>query len=1264
MADGDPANRSAPEPLHETERLDALRAYRILDTPPEEEFDELTRLASWICGTPIALVSLVDAHRQWFKANLGMPDPETPREVAFCAHTIMDDGLFEVTDAQADARFADNPLVTDQHIRFYAGAPLRTPEGHNVGALCVMDRVPRELTDIQREALATLGRQVIARLELRRALRETVQAAEARAAAQAELMRQTTTLRAVLHSMGEGVIVASGDGQLEMLNSAAERMLGQPRQPGLPPAEWPRKYQLYLPDGLTRFPAESLPLVRAMKGEAVDDVDLCLRAEGMPRRWVSAMARPLRDEQADTLLGGIVVFRDVTERRQIEGRLRAQHTIARILADAQSLPDAAPHLLHAIAQYSGWDVGELWTMDPWDDVLRMSSSWRRDDPSLAGIVEAGAAMSFGRGEGLPGRVWAKGEPILGKVGEGGGMVREDLAARTGLHATIAFPVTSGSRLLGVMVFWSCEPQLAEAHLNAFLLGLGTQIGEFVARRQAEQALRHSEERLRTLFQRTPYPALIHDEASLSILLVNDAALHEYGYTKDELLRLTLSDIRVPGSEEIGGLSAAGTGVVWTHRRKDGTGLRVEERSQALELEGRPARCVFVRDLTEQLRSDEAMAERLALSALSAAVNNSLTWGGTLHRKLQDCAQALVAHLGLELAGVWRRSATDPALDLLGASVRDGTLPASQSRLALREHWLGTITESCAPQWLDLAKDTMPRELSWTAGTSIRYLAGYPLVAENRSLGVLALGSAQPLRAAVLEAVPALADEIALYLEREEVRAALTASEARHRAVLENMLGGLLVVDERGFIESANAEAERIFGYARGQLVGQHLSVLMPPGMIGEATGTLRDAFKKAISRITEWEGRRRSGEVFPFELALYEIETPAGRRFGGHIRDLSERREVERLKKEFVAVVSHELRTPLTSIRGSLSLLAGGALGDLPDEAKEVVTIADRNTVRLIHLINDILDLERLEAGRMPMYVSLHPVREVCERAVDAVRAVADLQGVAIDVRPMDAHVLGDADRLVQVIVNLLSNAVKFSASGAAVVVSAAEDDGWVEVRVQDHGRGIPSSYHEAIFHRFRQVESSDGRMKGGTGLGLPICKAIVEQLGGTIGVDSQLGQGSTFWFRLRSRRPETADDGLLAAMADAIPEGAADVLLLDEDEALLGVVGRQLLSAGIPVRIARTVRQGIELARSRAPSLLMLDVRFPDGDGFEVVRALAADEALRQTPLLVYTSRDLTDVERERLRLGRSRFLTKSQASEQDLLEAVRELRERRGGE
>jgi PAS domain S-box-containing protein len=167
-------------------------------------------------------------------------------------------------------------------------------------------------------------------------------------------------------------------------------------------------------------------------------------------------------------------------------------------------------------------------------------------------------------------------------------------------------------------------------------------------------------------------------------------------------------------------------------------------------------------------------------------------------------------------------------------------------------------------------------------------------------------------------------------ERRRTEERLRASEARTRSILDNMTAGLITLDGSGKIESLNPAGERIFGYRREELVGRHLSLLLPEAPGQDKASYLKAAFPKALGRVTEWQGRRKNGEVFPFELSMFEFETEAGRYFAGNIRDVSERHEIERLKKEFVSTVSHELRTPLTSIRGSLSLLASGMLGELP----------------------------------------------------------------------------------------------------------------------------------------------------------------------------------------------------------------------------------------------------------------------------------------------------------------------------------------------
>jgi PAS domain S-box-containing protein len=349
----------------------------------------------------------------------------------------------------------------------------------------------------------------------------------------------------------------------------------------------------------------------------------------------------------------------------------------------------------------------------------------------------------------------------------------------------------------------------------------------------------------------------------------------------------------------------------------------------------------------------------------------------------------------------------------------------------------------------------------------------------------------------------------------QVEEALRASEQRTRAILDNMLGSLITIDSHtGTITSANRAAVRLFGYSIEELVGQKLSLLVPDA-VGDKREYLRQGRIKALGRITEWEGQRKNGAVFPFELSMFAFPTPRGMELAGSIRDISDRRAVEQAKKEFISTVSHELRTPLTSIRGALRLLSSGVMGGVDPEIRRMIDMAERNSNRLLSLINDLLDLERLEGGRMTMQIEEVSLEVILRKSAESVAPVALQEKIEIEVSSTSEIVRADEYRIVQVVVNLLSNAIKFSQAGSSVLLTAQPAGSDVEVRVTDRGRGIPANVREAIFERFRQVDASDSKAKGGAGLGLAICRAIVEQHGGTIGVDSEEGRGSTFWFRL-----------------------------------------------------------------------------------------------------------------------------------------------------
>jgi PAS domain S-box-containing protein len=332
--------------------------------------------------------------------------------------------------------------------------------------------------------------------------------------------------------------------------------------------------------------------------------------------------------------------------------------------------------------------------------------------------------------------------------------------------------------------------------------------------------------------------------------------------------------------------------------------------------------------------------------------------------------------------------------------------------------------------------------------------------------------------------------------------------------------GIICLDLDARIEFANPAAARLLGCSIGdELLGQPIRTYiqfsgLTPSLGPQPLPAAASLSLAGMILLTRGEQLCLSedGVSFPIEYESAPIRedgviTGAVLTF----RDIGQRRAAEQLKDEQLSLVSHELRTPLTSMRSALGLLVGGQLGRLPEKGHRLLEIAARNTDRLIRLINDILDMERLDSGQMPMTRVLCDAGELMTEAADGVRSLADRLGVVLEVVPTDAHLRGDPDRLLQVLTNLLSNAIKFSPpSGGTVWIDAAQAEHELIFRVRDEGRGIPPDKLESIFDRFVQVDDGDSRTKGGTGLGLAICRGIVKQHGGHIWAESTVGAGTT----------------------------------------------------------------------------------------------------------------------------------------------------------
>jgi len=335
---------------------------------------------------------------------------------------------------------------------------------------------------------------------------------------------------------------------------------------------------------------------------------------------------------------------------------------------------------------------------------------------------------------------------------------------------------------------------------------------------------------------------------------------------------------------------------------------------------------------------------------------------------------------------------------------------------------------------------------------------------------------------------------------------------------------------------------------------------------------------------------------------------------------LLKRKHLDTLKDEFISTVSHELRTPLTSIRGALGLLSAGVLGKVDDKALNLLRIASTNTDRLVRLINDILDLERMDSGRAPLHLRRCYLNEIVQQAADTMRSMAEGSEIKFDlVQDPNAEAIsfdGDPDRMQQVLVNLLSNAIKFSPRGSTIRAVGGYDGDNLILRIEDAGRGVPADKLETIFDRFQQVEASDARQKGGTGLGLAICRSILAQHGGAIWAERNDNNGSSragTTFILRIPRLVAASE---VTPLPLDPQGA--ILVVDDDAGVRQIVAEQLRRHGYTVLETDRGEQAVTIAERQRVEAILLDLYMPGLTGWQTIERLKQNPATANIPIVV----------------------------------------------